>query len=171
MKQALVRAAHDKDADAIGLIHIQSWQKAYELYIPETILNSFSVTERAEFWRDVIKKGTHVLVLELDNNIVGFASICTFRGPKDNKSTGEISAIYINPKYWRSGYGTQLCLSAVEELTQKGYKEVLLWVLADNTLARSFYEKLGFASTNETKLEEFYEGGALLKEILYRKTL
>ena len=32
-------------------------------------------------------------------------------------------------------------------------------------------EKLGFIASSETKLEEFYEGGALLTEVLYQKTL
>lgn len=171
MKQALIRVANDKDAEAIGRIHIQSWQKAYELYIPEAILNSLSLAERVQLWQNLLERGVHVLVLEINNEVIGFASIGSFRGEHGSAFSGEISAIYLNPKYWRKGYGAQLCLAAIEHLEKQGYNEVLLWVLSDNIQARNFYEHLGFVLTDETKLEEFYEGGALLKEVLYRKNL
>lgn len=164
----MIRLAKNQDAEAIGLVHIQSWQKAYEDYIPEDILNNLSLSERAKLWGNLIEQGVEVLVLEKNNKIVGFASICAFRGDGFSKS-GEISAIYLSPQYWRNGYGSELCLAAIERLANAGYKDVLLWVLIDNTSARHFYENLGFEATEDTKLEEFYEGGSLLKEMLYRK--
>ena len=166
----MIRLAKNQDAEAIGLVHIQSWQKAYEDYIPEDILNNLSLSERAKLWGNLIEQGVEVLVLEKGSEIVGFASICAFRGEGFSKS-GEISAIYLSPQYWRNGYGSELCLAAIERLANAGYKDVLLWVLIDNTSARHFYENLGFEATEDTKLEEFYEGGSLLKEMLYRKRL
>lgn len=168
MNQTTIRIAKNEDAEAIGRVHIQSWQKAYENYIPEDILNNLSLIEHAQLWRNLIEKGVEVLVLERDNQVVGFASICLFRGDGFSKS-GEISAIYLSPQYWRNGYGTQLCLAAIDRLANAGYKDVLLWVLIDNTSAKHFYENLGFKATDDTKLEEFYQGGSLLEEMLYRK--
>jgi len=166
-----IRLATELDAKSIGLVHIRSWQKAYEHYIPESILNNLSHSERAQQWQSLIVQGTTVLVLETNNHIVGFVSICKFRDESKDNASGEISAIYLDPNYWRKGYGARLCIAALKELSKTGYKEVLLWVMADNTQARLFYEKLGFQSTSKTKLEEFYNGGALLKEILYKKVL
>ena len=166
-----IRFAKDLDAEAIGLVHIRSWQKAYEQYIPESILNELSLSDRAHHWQTLISKGVTVLVMEVNNQIIGFASTSKFRDESIDNSSGEINAIYLAPQYWRNGYGVELCLAALSELTEAGYKKVLLWVMADNTQARLFYEKLGFQATSETKLEEFYEGGALLTEILYKKTL
>ncbi|MCL9684396.1 GNAT family N-acetyltransferase [Legionella maioricensis] len=166
-----IRTATLKDAEAIALIHLRSWQKMYKEFIPETILKSLSLQERTQQWHDLLKKGVKVLVSEMDNQMVGFASICPFRDIIENGPIGEISAIYLHPDYWRMGLGTQLCLAALSELVDQGYKKVCLWVLADNTQARGFYEALGFEATGSTKLEEFYDGGALLKEILYKKML
>ena len=43
-----IRLATELDAKSIGLVHIRSWQKAYEHYIPESILNNLSHSERAQ---------------------------------------------------------------------------------------------------------------------------
>lgn len=171
MTNSTIRTASGLDAEAIALVHIRSWQKAYEQYIPESILSSLSVQERAQEWYDLIQQGVTVLVLETDNQIVGFVGICDFRDGNKGTLCGEISAIYLHPDHWRKGYGTKLCLAALEALSPKGYKKVFLWVLADNIPARMFYKNLGFEATGDTKLEEFYDGGALLSEVLYKKDI
>lgn len=159
------------DAETIALIHICSWQKMYKEFIPESILKDLSLQERTQQWHELLKQDVKVLLIEIDQQAVGFASICTFRDTSTDRSMGEISAIYLHPDYWRMGLGTKLCLAALTELKKEEYKEVFLWVLVANDQARGFYEALGFEATNSTKLEEFYEGGALLQEILYRKVL
>ena len=171
MTDSSIRAAMEFDAEAIASVHICSWQKAYEQYIPESILSNLSVSERSQQWYSLLKEGVIILVLETNNQLIGFASICEFRDRDKGNLSGEISAIYLHPDYWRNGLGTKLCQAALTELSKAGHKEALLWVLADNTQARLFYENQGFQATNETKLEEFYDGGALLMEILYKKVL
>lgn len=166
-----IRTATLHDAEAIAQIHICSWQKMYRDFIPEIILQNLSLKERTQLWRNLIEREVKVLIMEINNQIVGFASICPFRDFSADNSMGEISAIYLHPDYWRRGLGTQLCLAAISELANQGYKKILLWVFEDNIQARKFYDALGFEATSSTKLEEFYEGGALLKEILYQKTL
>ncbi|KTD40416.1 GNAT family N-acetyltransferase [Legionella parisiensis] len=166
-----IRTATLDDAEAIAQIHICSWQKMYRDFIPEVILQNLSLKDRTKQWYDLIELGVKVLIIEINNQIVGFASICPFRDFSEDSSMGEISAIYLHPDYWRMGLGTQLCLAAISELANQGYKKILLWVFEDNIQARKFYDALGFEATSSTKLEEFYEGGALLKEILYQKIL
>jgi len=171
MTDSLIRIAGKSDAQAIALVHIRSWQKAYEQYIPESILTNLSVSERTQQWHSLLDEGVVILLLETNNHLIGFASICEFRDGNKGNLSGEISAIYLDPDYWRHGFGTKLCQATLTELSKAGYKEALLWVLADNTQAQLFYEYLGFQATSETKLEEFYDGGALLSEILYKKAL
>ncbi|QMT60994.1 GNAT family N-acetyltransferase [Legionella sp. PC997] len=166
-----IRTATLDDAEAIAQIHICSWQKMYRDFIPEIILQNLSLKERTQQWHDLIEQEVKVLVMEVHNQIVGFASICPFRDFSADDTMGEISAIYLNPEYWRRGLGTQLCLAAISELANQGYKKILLWVFEDNIQARKFYDALGFEATTSTKLAEFYEDGALLKEVLYQKIL
>ncbi|CEG58721.1 GNAT family N-acetyltransferase [Legionella fallonii] len=166
-----IRIATLHDAEAIALVHLRSWQEMYKEFIPESILMNLSLKERTQQWFDLIKQGVNVLVFEIDNQMVGFVSICAFRDNNADSVTGEISAIYIHPEYWRKGFGAQLCRIAISELESQGYKKVVLWVLEGNIQARKFYEALGFEATSSTKLEEFYESGALLTDILYQKIL
>jgi ribosomal protein S18 acetylase RimI-like enzyme len=166
-----IKTATLQDAESIARIHICSWQKMYKDFIPETILQNLSIKDRTQQWHDLIKQGIKVLILEIDQQIVGFASICEFRAFSVDSSMGEISAIYLDPEYWRMGLGTKLCLAAIAELAKQGYKKILLWVFEANVQAQKFYDSLGFSAISSTKLVEFYEGGALLKEVLYQKVL
>lgn len=166
-----IRMANLCDAEAIASIHIRTWQKMYREFIPENILKNLSLAERTQQWTNLLKQKVDVLLIEIDHQAVGFTSICLFRGVKTKSSIGEISAIYISPQYWRRGLGSKLCEAAFSELAKQGYNKVSLWVLEANEQARAFYEALGFNATSQTKLEEFYHGGALLQEILYEKIL
>ncbi|WP_298627418.1 GNAT family N-acetyltransferase [uncultured Legionella sp.] len=166
-----IRPATVDDAEAIAVNHILSWQGMYKDFIPESILQELSIPDRTQQWRDLINQNVKVLVIEVADKIVGFASICAFRDDIRNGENGEISAIYLHPDYWRLGLGTKLCLAALDELSLSGYKTIYLWVLSDNHQAHKFYESLGFQATDSTKMEEFYIGGALLEETLYKREL
>lgn len=166
-----IRPATVDDAEAIAVNHILSWQAMYKDFIPESILQELSVPERTQQWWDLINQHVKVLVVQLAGKIVGFASICAFRDDDREGLNGEISAIYLHPGYWRLGLGTKLCLAALDELSRSGYETIYLWVLSDNLQARKFYESLGFQATDSTKMSEFYNGGALLEETLYKKAL
>ncbi|MBA2653013.1 MAG: GNAT family N-acetyltransferase [Tatlockia sp.] len=168
---AVIRIATLKDAKSIAKVHIRSWQKMYKEFIPESILKDLSLIERTQKWESLIEKGVKVLVIEMDQSIIGFASVCPLRDAGADILSGEISAIYLHPNHWRKGLGSQLCLAAIAELELLGYKKVCLWVLEDNTQARKFYENLNFEVKDSTKLEEFYEGGALLTQVLYQRKL
>ncbi|MBA2655802.1 MAG: GNAT family N-acetyltransferase [Tatlockia sp.] len=167
---AFIRLATTNDAKAIAQVHICSWQKMYKEFIPESILKNLSVVERSEQWQSLIEKGARVLIIEVDKKIIGFASICALRDAGSDELSGEISAIYLHPNYWRKGLGSKLCRAAISELKNLGYKKIFLWVLEENFQARRFYEHLNFKLKEATKLEEFYEGGALLTEVLYQKS-
>jgi ribosomal protein S18 acetylase RimI-like enzyme len=64
--------------------------------------------------------------------------------------------------------GRDLWLRACAELRNDGYREVTLWVLAQNERACQFYVKAGFAPEVESaKTAEI--GGANLQELRYAR--
>lgn len=166
-----IRPAIAKDAHAIATIHVTSWQKIYRGHIPDTILDNLSIKEREQKWRELINNKVIILVIEKNNEIVGFASLCPSRdSDTDPKICGEISAVYLNPDVWHQGLGTKLCNYALSELEGMGFKEVILWVLKENNQARKFYERMGFCNTGDTKADR-YDKDVVLNEIRYRKKI
>ena len=57
--------------------------------------------------------------------------------------------------------------AAVEKLKERGFRDILLWVLEENRRARDFYEKAGFFSAGNFMEDEI--GGKPLREVLYRR--
>lgn len=163
-----IRFANSKDAHSIAMIHVISWQKTYRGNIPDTVLDNLSITKREQQWRELISHNVKILVIERDNKIVGFASICQSRDKDTNPEIcGEISAIYLEPNVWHQGLGKQLCHRALYELANLGFTEVILWVLNENNQARRFYESMGFINTGNVKAEQ-YDKDVVLNEIRYK---
>ena len=55
----------------------------------------------------------------------------------------------------RRGYGTALLAFATEEIFARGTAEASLWVLVDNTAARTFYRTNGWRETADRRRSEF----------------
>jgi GNAT superfamily N-acetyltransferase len=57
---------------------------------------------------------------------------------------GELYALYVSPDWWSTGAGRALMGEVLTCLEAEGYRRAILWVLADNTRARRFYERAKF---------------------------
>lgn len=165
-----IRNATLLDAKSIANIHVSSWQAAYKQLFPEKFLNSLSTTERMGLWEELISNGVVVLVLEIDSDVVGFASVCHYRSSGALPSDGEISAIYLHPSYWRMGLGKELCKEALRSLSNEHFTDVFVWVLEENANARDFYVSQGFEKTTICKTEKL-ESSIVVTEILYKKKI
>ena len=63
-----------------------------------------------------------------------------------------LNEIYIDKNYRRKGIGTHLLTNIL-----KKHSKVYLWVYKENTIALSFYEKLGFKIKETTETRYFME--------------
>ena len=148
-----IRYANPQDARAIAEIHIASRQAAYANFIPPAILQALSLTEREAFWSKYLMEGGKILVLIINDQILGFASINAARDRDlSNPSVGEISTFYLHPSVFHQGYGRHLCLAALERLEDMGFSQAYVWVIEENTHARHYYEEIGFKATQRKKI-------------------
>ena len=136
-----VRTARLDDAEAMGRIHVESWQAAYVGVVPQAHLDA------------------------LDAEVVGIALVVPDRDGEDG--VGEITIIYVHPSAWGIGAGYALMAECEAELRRRGFAEAVLWVLEDNPRARRFYERQGWRADGGRKVEEI--GGVDLAEIRYRR--
>ncbi len=155
-----IRYIQPEDAQETGNIYAQSWKYAYKDIIPQSYLDNISGTN----WACNLSGGRKSLVMTESGKIIGTASFSKSRWTS-HEDYGEIVSIYFLPEYIGKGYGKALLDRTMEELKQLGFEKILLWVLADNQRARAFYERNGFAATEEFQMDII--GGKALKEVLY----
>ena len=172
MTEPVVRVARVDDSDAIGLLHVRSWQVAYKDRLPAAILDGLSPTRRAATWRDTLGRqaanpgrGT-TWVIEEDGAVVGFAQGGRARDDDLEAGTGELHAIYLAPEAWSRGLGGRLFDHAVCQLVAAGFEGLVLWVLEANDRARHFYERRGWRPDGDARQLDF--DGTPVTEVRYR---
>ena len=150
MTKDVIRKARVCDAEEIADVHVKSWQETYQDLVPSSLLDSLSITERADWWREVLStpeppKGSAVFVaVESSDRIVGFGACGPQRSQKliDLQMEGEFQAIYVRKDAQRRALGKKLMAAMAKCFLASGFKGGALWVLRDNRPARLFYEAL-----------------------------
>ncbi|MEZ4768196.1 MAG: GNAT family N-acetyltransferase [Caldilineales bacterium] len=167
----IVRNATVDDARRIAEIKVAGWRAAYRGVMPDDVLDQLSVKEQAARWRRRISDHPgRVLVAVTNGTVSGYVSAAASRDedPPD-PIIGEIYALYVHPDHWRCGIGSALIAAGLETLRRQSFRQVTLWVLADNGPAIGFYRTHGFQPDGRSKLETF--GGVSLREIALARAL
>jgi ribosomal protein S18 acetylase RimI-like enzyme len=114
-------------------------------HLPDEFLDGIDVEKRANMWRQLTQDRNKILlVAEDDTGIVGLCPAGASRDSDASPNTAEIGAIYVATEKWRSGVGSAQLSAALEQLRNRRFDEVKLWVIEANQRARSFYESYGF---------------------------
>ena len=164
----MIRLALQSDVDAIARVHVKTWQSAYRGHMPDAHLDSLDPSRRAAMWSKALEQSaTLVLVAISGDRLVGFCSLMPARDEDATTVIGEIVAIYVDPAFSRSGFGSALVEGIVEAARSRNFTELSLWVLTDNAPARHFYEARGFNLDGRTKTEARW--GFPLHETRYRR--
>lgn len=153
------------DFEAIGNIYSCSWKIAYRGMISQDYLNELSGNQ----WSSVLRDSAYdSYVIMEGEKYVGTSSICAARDEK-MAGWGEIISIYLLPEYFGKGYAKQLLDCALNDLLEKGYQSIYLWVLDKNIRAQKFYEKHGFKFNGDSAAITI--GGQELAEVRYIRHL
>lgn len=154
------RRARREDCEAIAAVHDQSWITAYSGLVPYKALNRMVQRRGPAWWTKAVDRHTIILVLEMQERIVGYATIGRNR-VQTLPHGGEVYELYLLPEYQGVGLGSHLFLAARAELARRGLKDTIVWVLADNDPAIRFYTNAGGRVIAEGK--ETFDGKALKK--------
>ncbi len=137
-----IRGARASDAKAIAAVHDAAWRDAYRGIIPGRELEKMVARRGPKWWHTAILRGSRLSVLDFDDTIGGYTSYGRNRVPA-LPFGGEIFELYLAPEFQGLGFGRRLFQAARRDLADHGYNHVLVWALADNDRAISFYLKLG----------------------------
>lgn len=163
-----IKKATPSDAETLAKIHIDSWKAAYHGLVPEEYLNQLNYKKRAERFKISLQTNADdTYVIEKNDLLLGFIIFGNCRDEDLNQnSIGEIWGIYLAPEYWRQGIGTKLFRFGERILLEQGYKTIVLWVFAENTESRKFYEVMGFKADGTSKI---INCGKPLTAVRYKK--
>jgi ribosomal protein S18 acetylase RimI-like enzyme len=153
IEEMVVRKAVVTDAPGIARVHVVAWQVAYRDVVAAEHLANLDVDRCAAAWtRELGNPEWPAYVLDDEGVVRGLCSTgaCT-DSDLDGDVVAEIPALYLDPKIWGQGLGRRLCEAAIGDLRQRGFTEVVAWVLDGNERAAGFYRALGFAADGIAK--------------------
>jgi GNAT superfamily N-acetyltransferase len=113
-----------------------------------------STESKIKQWIESLTKkglGTNLIIKE-NGSVVGFSVFGPARD-KDlaNKNCGELVALNILPEYWSKGFGSELIQYVIEVSKKRKWDTLYLWVIKQNTRAKSVYEGFGFVEDGSEK--------------------
>ena len=161
-----IRAATAQDIGGIAYVHATSWKTTYRGLLPQDFLDRITPEGRTPQWERTLAASNReicILVAEdADGRIVGFLSAgpCREKEAPLDSFDAELYALYILEPYQRTGTGSRLVRCAAGELTARGHRSMLAWVLTDNP-ATGFYQAIGGKAFAHKEIEI---GGEPLQE-------
>ena len=147
-----VHEATPEDAKAVQEVAQASWHAAHE-----QILGTEGVEELLDEWYDrdglrerIAREEAPMFLAVNDGEVVGFTQGVL---GEDSPAEAIVGSIYVLPEYWGRGIGTELLHRLFSAFEEKGWDSVCLAVMAENDVARSFYDKHGFEIHEERTVE------------------
>jgi GNAT superfamily N-acetyltransferase len=143
-----IRAALPDDTENVVRIYVTASNAGFG-----SLMDKLEVTpKRLANWRaDLSRPAPHRWwVAEVNGTIAGFAGIGPSRDPID-PAIGELDTIAIDPAYWRKGVGKQLMATVLRQLALDGYREAVVWTLADYEQGMHFYESTGWCLNGKAR--------------------
>jgi len=165
-----VRPAESFDAAAIAKVHVAAWRSTYRGLLPDDFLDSLDEAGYEERWDRIVGDGTSRVYVATDGqvgnvgrDVVGFASGGRERAGETGYE-GELYAIYVLRESQGRGHGRRLVEAVVGGLCELHLRDMIVWVLRDNSGARGFYERLGGVYV---RTQPITIGSAQLTEVSY----
>ncbi|MET8576918.1 GNAT family N-acetyltransferase [Streptomyces sp. NPDC005012] len=156
----VIREMTVADCPGVAEVRTAGWRHAYRGLMPQAYLDRMDPVAAAERHRELLEgagPGVVNLVAEREGRVVGWACLGPHRG---DEAGWELYTLYVDPVHHRAGLGGALLLGC---LPAEG--DTYLWVVRDNTPARLFYERHGFAPDGAE--EPFTVDGVDVPEVRY----
>lgn len=150
-RNVTVRDASADDVTAIQHVARAAWHAAYDDALSESAIDSqVDQWYRHDVVAEAVESDEVVYTVASADDVVGYASA----GPSEHvddedRRVAQLYTIYVAPRYWGEGIGSQLLDTVTDRLRERGYDAVRAAVLEANDIGRSFYESYGFVETDE----------------------
>lgn len=152
MTSLRLRTAGPEDAEAIALLHADSWRRHYRGAYADAFLDGDVLADRRSVWSARLAaasasaaapgaRRTATVVAEDATGVAGFVHVVF---DDDERWGSLIDNLHVRHGQRRSGIGTALMTRAAEAVAEGAAgRPVYLWVLEQNTAAQGFYRAFG----------------------------
>ncbi|MGW6824064.1 N-acetyltransferase family protein [Streptomyces sp. NPDC055005] len=168
-----VRAMVEADVAAVSAIRVTGWKAAYVGIVPRSHLDGMTVEadtrRRRQHFKESKASTTNLVAVDTHGRVVGWACFGPFRGAGTPAATGELYALYVQPSLIGSGIGRTLLEAVHDHAMARGFDRIRLWVIDENTRARRFYERAGYAADGAVQAGDY--DGVSVSEARYQRTL
>lgn len=149
----MIRKAAAADASRLAEILIFAKRTAYRPIFQDDAVsfNEMQVLDLALSYRNIPEMLEEVYVY--DDGIVKGMMKWDGNLSDGPKSIWMLKELYVDPFFQKQGVGRNLMLNFLSSARERQASEACLWVLEKNTVARRFYEAMGFQFNGVRKLE------------------
>jgi L-amino acid N-acyltransferase YncA len=141
-----IRPAHEADLQAILSIYNHSIVHTTSVYT----YDPFTFPMIKEWYDHKQEAGFPILVAEIDDEVVGYASYGMFRNWPAYKFTVEHS-VHIDSNHRRKGIAKRLLEELIEQAKSNDLHSMVGCIDAENTSSLDFHKKLGFEEVAHIK--------------------
>lgn len=151
----MIREATVNDAGRIAEIEVFSSRYAYKNIVSdECLFRDLSVENRIQVirrWIEEKRFGVYVYEDTGTGIIRGMMGI-GMTDDEDKKDAYELHFIYVDPGFVRLGAGSEMLQFFEQKGREKGCPEFVIWVLEENGIGKSFYEKNNYRPDGKQKI-------------------
>lgn len=151
----MIREATVDDSGRIAEIDVTGSRYAYRKTVPdECLYKDMSVENRIPVHRRWITEKRFGIYVYEDSGtgiIKGMMGIGMCEDD-DKKEAFELHFIYVDPGFVRAGIGSEMLRFFEQKGREQGCREFVVWVLEENGMGRSFYEKNGYRPDGKEKI-------------------
>jgi len=139
----MIRLALRSDAEAVAYVKLQSWRKGYANIVSPDHLANLNVATETEKFRTRIQQADHLLVAEIDSQVVAYSLWMPYPFNEDWPHKNMLASLYVLPEFEGRGIATSLIRENARHAFTQHCKGMMIGVFTDNHRAKSLYIHLG----------------------------
>ncbi|MGG0261375.1 N-acetyltransferase family protein [Bacillus mycoides] len=142
----MIREAMKKDVTFILDIYNDAILNSTAVYAYKPVI----LENRIDWYEQKKADGHPILVYELDNKVVGFATFCPFRAWPAYKYSVEHS-VYVDKEYRKNGIGSSLMEELITIAKEREYITLIAGIDAENEKSIAMHKNFGFVYSGTIK--------------------
>ena len=150
----MIREANINDAAVIAGIEVAGSRYAYKNIVSDdNLYKDLSAESRIPVYKSwIAEKRFDIYVYEDDTGIIKGMMGIGMCEDEDRKDAFELHFIYVDPDHVRMGIGSVMLRFFEQKGREKDCNGYVVWVLEENGMGRSFYEKHSYIPDGKEKI-------------------